>query len=113
MCLDKQKARYKSRKLYPESQKCEVPGCNKLGIRHHEDYEDASRVVWLCPHHHTVLHWQMRQLGKPKPLDDDLLNDMTFADLMYSTATVDGGVCDDSTIEELRIDRPITGGRLA
>ena len=37
-----------ARKAYPQAQVCQVEGCNRLGVRHHEDYNKPLDIVWLC-----------------------------------------------------------------
>lgn len=35
---------------------CSVEGCGQPGERHHEDYNDPLRIVYLCKQHHMDLH---------------------------------------------------------
>lgn len=35
---------------------CSVFGCNKLGEKHHPDYNKPLKVVFLCKEHHIKLH---------------------------------------------------------
>jgi len=41
---------------HPGRQVCSVEGCDRLGERHHPDYEKPSEIVWLCPVHHYKEH---------------------------------------------------------
>jgi len=49
-------SRIRAQREYPLPQKCQIEGCSKLGIRHHEDYNKPLEILWLCPKHHTGLH---------------------------------------------------------
>ena len=57
---DKQLMRFLSQSYYPEPTECSIGGCSKLGERHHEDYTDAKKIVWLCRRHHSELHCKIR-----------------------------------------------------
>ena len=41
---------------YPAPNQCQVKGCDKVGIRHHEDYDKPREIIWLCRSHHALLH---------------------------------------------------------
>lgn len=45
-----------AQRTYPTRELCRVKGCNKLGIRHHEDYDKPLDILWLCHRHHRLLH---------------------------------------------------------
>lgn len=53
---EKIKAQSKAKAGYPQSENCEVKGCKEIGHRHHEDYNRAFEVNWLCATHHGVYH---------------------------------------------------------
>ncbi len=53
---ERQKTRALSHFYYPEAKACSVDGCWEIGQRHHEDYNDAKDIVWLCPYHHSQVH---------------------------------------------------------
>jgi hypothetical protein len=36
--------------------RCEAPGCGRLGHAHHDDYSRPLAVRWLCREHHDELH---------------------------------------------------------
>jgi len=42
---------------YPETQTCEVDGCDNPGQRHHDDYSNALEIRWLCTQHHMEKHY--------------------------------------------------------
>lgn len=46
---------------YPIAQQCQVKECNRVGIRHHNNYDKPLDIIWLCPKHHTQLHQIKRQ----------------------------------------------------
>ncbi|GIK15005.1 MAG: hypothetical protein BroJett002_37120 [Candidatus Brocadia sinica] len=39
-----------------EEKPCSIEGCGLPGERHHEDYNDPLRIVYLCKKHHMDLH---------------------------------------------------------
>jgi len=41
---------------HPVRQVCSVYGCNRMGVRHHPDYNKPAEIVWLCPIHHYKEH---------------------------------------------------------
>jgi hypothetical protein len=53
-----------AQRAYPEAQRCQVVGCNKLGVRHHSDYDKPLEIIWLCPRHHALLHQGKLSLDK-------------------------------------------------
>ena len=50
------KAQKIANKAFPIRQKCSVTGCNKLGERHHLDYDKPLEIIWLCRNHHRKFH---------------------------------------------------------
>ena len=50
------KAQKLSNKIYTIRQICSVNGCNKLGVKHHSDYDKPLEIIWLCQRHHKELH---------------------------------------------------------
>jgi hypothetical protein len=67
---EKAHARYLTRKLVEDGE-IDVPGvCFVCGAEpaecHHIDYNDPSRVMWLCHACHSAYH---SQFGKPAPVD--------------------------------------------
>src|SRR4029077_20113439 len=57
--LDRAWARKETRKLIREGKvrlsNCKICGSRKVEI-HHLDYDDPSRVIWLCSKHHKQAH---------------------------------------------------------
>ena len=51
----KRKAQRIANKAYPVSQICSVVGCNKIGERHHPNYNKPLEIIWLCRKHHKDL----------------------------------------------------------
>lgn len=49
-----------ARKAHPVRQPCEVEGCDELGERHHDDYNEPTIVRWLCRRHHMAEHRKER-----------------------------------------------------
>lgn len=48
-------ARALARYHYPVQQPCEIPGCNLIGNRHHDDYSRPLNIRWLCKEHHPKI----------------------------------------------------------
>lgn len=44
-------------------QPCEVCGIDKVDA-HHEDYNDAMNIMWLCREHHIAHHAKLKQMKK-------------------------------------------------
>lgn len=61
-----------------ELQPCEICG-DTPAERHHIDYSDPSRVMWLCKLHHSQTH---SQFGRPAPVD-------WMADIRAAMARID------------------------
>lgn len=53
---NKASVRAKSNYLFPVPQLCIVEDCGEMGIRHHPDENDPTRIAWLCPQHHKQWH---------------------------------------------------------
>ena len=50
------KAQKIANKAYPIKQICNVMGCNKLGEKHHFNYDKPLEIIWLCRNHHKEYH---------------------------------------------------------
>lgn len=35
---------------------CSIKGCKVLGERHHPDYDEPRKIIWLCRKHHKLIH---------------------------------------------------------
>jgi hypothetical protein len=46
--------------VHNEKQLCSIKGCEDVGHRHHEDYEKAEDIIWLCRKHHLEIHGKIR-----------------------------------------------------
>lgn len=53
---DKVSAQNRAAYVFGEPQTCSVDGCGDVGERHHPDYRDAERIIWLCRKHHVERH---------------------------------------------------------
>lgn len=40
----------------PIKEYCQVHNCVEIGERHHPDYSKPKEIIWLCKHHHELLH---------------------------------------------------------
>jgi len=61
----------------PKPQPCEI--CGASAQRHHIDYADPERIMWLCQIHHAQTH---SQFGRPAPVD-------WMADIRAAVARID------------------------
>ncbi len=52
----KHAARLAAKAIHPVAQTCIAPGCKEVGHRHHTDYSDPYKIIWLCPKHHGLAH---------------------------------------------------------
>lgn len=59
---ERQAARNLARKRTPV-RPCEVPGCERDGDRHHDDYGRPLDVRYLCRPHHIGLHKRLSRAG--------------------------------------------------
>jgi hypothetical protein len=46
---------------------CEVPGCGRIGQRHHDDYNDPLNIRWLCQSRHHPQADRERRLREQLP----------------------------------------------
>lgn len=52
----KDKVRSITRQIIKEAKKCSIENCTTTGERHHPDYSQPEKIVWLCRKHHAQLH---------------------------------------------------------
>ena len=43
-------------KEFPSREPCSIVSCTNIGERHHPDYSEPYKIVWLCRKHHKELH---------------------------------------------------------
>lgn len=55
----KQRARIYARLKFKDKNICEVVDCNKIGQRHHDNYDNIYKIRWLCSEHHALIHCKM------------------------------------------------------
>jgi len=48
----------------PKTKSCSIKGCNIKGERHHEDYNKAREIIWLCRQHHLAIHNRQKKQCK-------------------------------------------------
>jgi len=57
---EKVKAQNRALWVHKKSQVCSIKGCNKIGVRHHSDYDKPDEIIWLCKKHHLKIHGKLR-----------------------------------------------------
>ena len=51
----------------PEGQICQYPKCKELArIKHHPNYKEPLKVIFLCEKHHRKIHQKPKKMKKKK-----------------------------------------------
>ena len=53
---DRARSRSLTNDHFPKAQICSIIGCTNWGHRHHLDYSQPDKIMWLCRQHHAELH---------------------------------------------------------
>lgn len=46
---------------HPVAKPCSAFGCDKMGERHHYNYDQPKNIIWLCRDHHNIMHGKIKK----------------------------------------------------
>ena len=52
---ERQRCRSKANYFIKGNELCSIKGCNRLGEKHHPDYNNPLQIIWLCRRHHRQI----------------------------------------------------------